>query len=318
MTEPILDCLVVGAGPAGLTAAIYLARYRRSFLVMDAGASRAAWIPTSHNYPGFPDGIGGTELLGRIRDQAERYGAAIRAACPVRSLRRTPEGTFAAETEDGAIVARTALIATGVIDLEPELPDLYDAVQRGLIRHCPVCDAWEVIDDSIGVIGHDAHAANEALFLRDYSADVTLLSLGWPFELDAERRRALAEAGIELIDAPVDEVVTEGSRIARLAMRDGTALAFDTLYSALGCAPRNDLARQLGAEMTPEGLLLTDAHQQTSVEGCYAAGDIVEGLNQIVVAMAQAARAASAIHQRLRGEGVERPARTARPLAGRG
>lgn len=318
MSEPILDCLVVGAGPAGLTAAIYLARYRRSFLVMDAGASRAAWIPTSHNHPGFPDGIGGAELLGRIRDQAERYGAAIRTACPVRTLRGTPEGRFAAETEGGPVEARTVLIATGVIDLEPELPDLFDAVQRGLIRHCPVCDAWEVIDDSIGVIGHDSHAANEALFLRDYSADVTLLSLGRPFELEAGRRRALEDAGIVLVDAAVNEVVTEGSRIARLEMRDGAALAFDTLYSALGCAPRNELARQLGAEMTPDGLLLTDSHQQTSVEGCYAAGDIVEGLNQIVVAMAQAARAATAIHQRLRGQGVERPARAAQPRAGRG
>jgi thioredoxin reductase (NADPH) len=318
MAEPILDCLVVGAGPAGLTAAIYLARYRRSFLAMDAGASRAAWIPTSHNHPGFPDGIGGPELIGRIRDQAERYGAGIRAACPVRSLGRTPEGAFVAETEDGAIEARTVLIATGVIDLEPELPNLYDAVQRGLIRHCPVCDAWEVIDDSIGVIGHDSHAANEALFLRDYSANVTLLSLGRAFDIDADRHRQLSEAGIALIDASVDEVVTEGSRIARLAMRDGAKLAFDTLYSALGCAPRNDLARQLGAAMTPEGLLLTDAHQQTSVEGCYAAGDIVEGLNQIVVAMAQAARAATAIHQRLRSQGVERPARAAQPRAGHG
>jgi len=313
MAEPILDCLVVGGGPAGLTAAIYLARYRRHFLVMDSGASRAAWIPKSHNYPGFPDGIPGTELLGRIRAQAERYGAAIRAACPVRSLRRTPAATFAAETEEGPFEARTLLLATGVIDLEPELPDLYDAVQRGLIRHCPVCDAWEVIDEAIGVIGHDDHAAREALFLRDYSADITLLSLGRPFAMEAGQRRALAEAGVALVETAVAEVATEGARIARLNMADGAVLAFDTLYSALGCAPRNDLARQLGAAMTAEGLLTTDAHQRTLIDGCYAAGDIVDGLNQIVVAMAQAARAASAIHQRLRAERVERPARTARP-----
>jgi thioredoxin reductase (NADPH) len=315
MAEPILDCLVVGGGPAGLTAAIHLARYRRRFLVLDAGASRAAWIPTSHNHPGFPDGIGGIELIGRIRAQAERYGAAIHAGCPVRSLSRNGDGTFAAETEEGAYEARTILIATGVIDLEPELPDLYDAVQRGLIRHCPICDAWEAIDQKIGVIGHDAHAAGEALFLRDYSADVTLVSLGRPFEIDAERRRQLAEAGIGLIDAPVAEVETEGSRIARLVMADGAALPFDTLYSALGCVPRNELARRIGAAMTADGLLNTDPRQRTSVDGCYAAGDIVEGLNQIVVAQAQAAVAASAIHQRLRGEGVERPERAARRRA---
>ncbi|HEX2257809.1 MAG TPA: NAD(P)/FAD-dependent oxidoreductase [Afifellaceae bacterium] len=315
MAEPILDCLVVGGGPAGLTAAIYLARYRRSFLVADAGASRAAWIPKSHNHSGFPDGIGGAELLGRIRAQAERYGAAVRTACPVRTLRRAEDGSFVAETEDGLLQVRTVLLATGVIDLEPELPDLYDAVQRGLIRHCPICDAWEVIDDSIGVIGHDSHAAREALFLRDYSADVTLLSLGRGFQIDADTRRELSEAGIALIDSPVAEVLTEDQRIARLVLQDGRPMAFDTLYSALGCAPRNDLAAQLGTAMTQEGLLTTDAHQQTSVDGCYAAGDIVDGLNQIVVAMAQAAVAASAIHQRLRAAGVQRPARAARPLS---
>lgn len=314
MAEPILDCLVVGGGPAGLTAAIYLARFRRSFLVMDAGASRAAWIPRTHNHPGFPDGVAGTELIGRIQAQAERYGAAIRSACPVRSLKRMGNGVFAAETEDGPLSARTILLATGVIDLEPQLPDLFDAVQRGLIRHCPVCDAWEVIDDRIGIIGHDAHAGNEALFLRDYSADVTLLSLGRPFRIAPEQRQVLTEAGIAMVEMPVLEVVTEGPRIARLVMDDGAILAFDTLYSALGSAPRNDLARQLGAAMTPDGLLVTDNHQRTSIEGCYAAGDIVDGLNQIVVGMAQAARAATDIHQRLRGDGVERPARTARPV----
>ena len=301
MPEPILDCLVVGAGPAGLTAAIYLARYRRNFLVLDSGASRAAWIPLSHNHPGFPDGIPGVELLQRMRAQAERYGAAVRAAAPVSGLRRGPDGLFRADTDGEGFGARTVILATGVIDLEPELPNLYQAVQRGLIRHCPICDAYEVIDHRIGLLGHGTHGFAEALFLRDYSPDVTLLSLGQDLGLTEAQRRRLAELGIGTVEIPVAEVVTEGGRITRLVLEDGSVHAFDTLYSALGCAPRNDLARALGADLGETGRLLVDPRQQTSVDGCYAAGDIVEGLNQISVAMAQGAAAATAIHNRLRG-----------------
>ena len=300
MAEPILDCLVVGAGPAGLTAAIYLARYRRNFLVLDSGASRCAWIPRSHNHPGFPDGIAGIELLQRMRAQAERYGAAIRTASPVSGLARDRDSLFRAETAEEMFRARTVILATGVVDLEPELPNLYQAVQRGLIRHCPICDAYEVIDHRIGLLGHGEHGFAEALFLRDYSPDVTLLSLGRDLGLTDAQRRRLAELGIRTVETPVTEVVTEGGRITRLVLRDGSVQAFDTLYSALGCAPRNDLARQLGADLGETDRVCADRQQRTSVDGCYAAGDLVEGLNQISVAMAQAAAAAAAIHNRLR------------------
>jgi thioredoxin reductase (NADPH) len=192
------------------------------------------------------------------------------------------------------------ILATGVIDLEPELPNLYQAVQRGLIRHCPICDAFEVVDHRIGLLGYGEHGFAEAVFLRDYSPDVTLLSHGQDLGLTAAQRRQLVELGIDTVESPVAEVVTEGGRITRLVLADGSTCAFDTLYSALGCAPRNDLARGLGADLGETGRLLVDARQRTSVDGCFAAGDIVEGLNQISVAMAQAAAAAAAIHNRLR------------------
>ena len=299
--EP-LDCLVVGGGPAGLSAAIYLARFRRRFRVIDGGLSRAATIPLSHNHPGFPDGIGGPELLARMRRQAEIYGARIDSGLVEGLERRRDDGTFVAAVGDGGVVVRagTVLLATGVMDIEPDLPDVEGAVRRGLIRHCPICDAYEVIDRKVAVIGHGASGLGEALFLRTYTADLTLLTLGTAMDLTDDEWRTAAEAGIRVVEDPVTRVVTEGDRIAALET-DGEEHRFDTLYSALGCRVYSDLARGLGAEHNDIGSLVVDERQETSVPGLYAAGDVVSALNQIGVAMGQAAIAATAIHNRLRG-----------------
>lgn len=300
-----LDCLVIGGGPAGLTAAIYLARFRRHFLVADAGASRAAWIPVSHNHPGFPDGINGNELLGRMRRQAARYGAVIEPATVTRLDRRdAPDGGFVAELEDrgGArreVRAATVLLATGFMDAEPELPDLYHAVQRGLIRHCPICDGYEASGQAVGVIGFGKGALGEALYMLTWTRDVTLLTLGQPMGLTEEDRGRLTENGIRIIEEPVAKMLTEGDRIAALCLAGGGQHRFDTLYSALGGTVRSDLALRLGARHDECGALIVDDHQRCSVDGLYAAGDVVSSLNQISVAMGQAAIAATDIHNRL-------------------
>ncbi|WP_448189965.1 NAD(P)/FAD-dependent oxidoreductase [Azospirillum sp. sgz301742] len=298
MTEAPLDVVVIGGGPAGLTAAIYLARYRRRFLVIDAGAPRAAWIPLSHNHAGFPDGITGMDLLGRMRMQAKRYGAPVERGC-VASLQKRG-GLFVARTEAGdEVAARTAIMATGVIDVEPVLPNLYQAVQRGLVRHCPICDAFEVIGQRVGVIGHGAQGVGEALWMRTYTDDITLLTLGDPLGLsDAERRR-LAAMNVRAVEEPVTEVHTEAGRIAALTTAAGERLVFDTLYSALGAVPRTDLAKPVGAGLGETGRFAVDAHCRTDVDGLFAIGDVVEGLNQISVAMGHAAVAAVAIHRKM-------------------
>src|SRR5215218_6250161 len=114
----MLDCLIIGGGPAGLITAIYLARYRRDTRVIDAGGSRAALIPTSHNYPGFPDGISGRELLVRLREQARRYGATLTAGS-VERVELAADGTFRAFAGTETIAARTVVLATGAMDVEP-------------------------------------------------------------------------------------------------------------------------------------------------------------------------------------------------------
>ena len=292
---------MVGAGPAGLTAAIYLARFRRSFCVLDAGGSRAAWIPRSHNHPGFPGGIGGKALLGRMRRQAEAYGADIRRG-RVEGLDALKSG-FRLATSEGPVRARKVILATGVIDNEPDVAGVEDAIGRGLIRVCPICDGYEVIGKAVGVIGRGAHGAREARFLTTYSDDVSLIHIGRRSDLSAAERRRLGAAGVRLIETPVDRVVLERRRIAALCFAGGEPRTFDALYSALGVTPRASLAVEAGAVLDKTGRLVVDEHQETSVSGLYAAGDVVRGLNQISVAQGEGAIAATGVHNALMARG---------------
>lgn len=300
MPNDILDCLVVGGGPAGMTAAIYLARYHRQALVVDANQSRATWIPRSHNHAGYPEGINGVELLARMCAQAQEYGATIERGT-VERLARTGD-LFEAEVNGRQVKARTVLLATGVVNRQPEMDkaDHDRAMARGLIRYCPVCDAYEVTGKRVGVLGASGHGVAEALFLRSYTEDLTLMPQDFTELSEADRRR-LTEHGITLVESPVAQFRIGEDRIEAVT-EAGEALSFDTIYPALGTDPRSDLARQLGCELSGDACIVVDAHQATDVPGVYVAGDVVKALDQISVAMGHAAIAATAIHNRLREE----------------
>jgi thioredoxin reductase (NADPH) len=293
----MLDCVVVGAGPAGLTAAIYLARFRRDFCVLDAGGSRAAWIPRSHNHPGFPGGIPGKTLLARMRRQAEAYGADIRSG-NVEKLKVLKSG-FVLEIDGQRLRARKVILATGVIDNEPDIPGVEEAVRCGLVRVCPICDGYELIGKRVGVIGRDVHGAREARFLTTYSDDVWLIHTGRPEDLPSAEHRRLRSAGVGLIETPIERVVLDRRRIAALCLGPGEPHRFDAIYSALGITPRAILAVDAGARLDAAGRLFVGEHQETSVPGLYAVGDVVRGLNQISVAQGEGAIAATDVHNAL-------------------
>ena len=177
MDDKPLDCLIIGAGPAGLTAAIYLARFHLDLLVVDGGRSRAAMIPCTRNHAGFPEGISGAELIGLMKEQAQKYGAKIVEDFVTRLDK--DDDLFRATWGSGSVQARSILLATGVTNRRPpmdeELHD--DALSRGLIRYCPICDGYEVTDKKVGVLGNGHHGVAEAVFLRGYTADVTFIAL---------------------------------------------------------------------------------------------------------------------------------------------
>ncbi|MGT2489077.1 NAD(P)/FAD-dependent oxidoreductase [Methylobacterium oryzae CBMB20] len=298
-----LDCLIVGGGPAGLTAALYLARFERRFMIADAGISRASWIPTSHNVPVFAEGVSGKEILARQREHVARYGGRV-VHGTVTALHKA-EGSFVARiTRADANVpievrARRVLLATGADDVEPNFPDLPDAVRRGLVRYCPICDGYEARGRRIGVIGHGDRGLGEAVFVaRTYSRDVTLLTLGRDLDLDADGSARVAKHGIKIVRDPVIDLDVEADRISVLRTACGAEHRFEVLYSALGLKIRSELAVALGADHDGTGALNVDEHNRTTVPGLYAAGGVVRGLDQIVVAMGHGAVAATDIHNR--------------------
>ncbi|WP_144096487.1 NAD(P)/FAD-dependent oxidoreductase [Croceicoccus sediminis] len=305
MDEHIDDCIIIGAGPAGLTAAIYLARYYLSIRLFDCGTSRAALIPCTRNHAGFPDGIKGTELLERMSDQAAKYGAR-RENRKVEKLERK-DGLHIVQTDSGAWRARTVLLATGVVNRYPDsLPrPLHDkALSRGLLRYCPVCDGYEVTDRRVAVIGTGQHGTAEALFLRGYTADLTLVSPKGDHDLDDKCRARLADAGIAHVAGPCGGFAIEGEQLAFDTAKG--RMAFDSVYPAMGSDVRSSLAAMAGAETSEEGCIVVDDHLQTNVPGLFAAGDVVIGLDQISHAMGQAGVAATRIRNLL---AEERPLR---------
>jgi thioredoxin reductase (NADPH) len=299
-----VDCLIIGAGPAGLTAAIYLARFRRTVSVMDSGFSRASLIPASHNCPGFPEGVSGTQLLHLLRKQAEHFSVSVETG-EVTALQRVGSA-FEATTAGGAesvgtspvVRATTVLLATGTADRIRNIPDWVNGVKRGLIRLCPICDAYEAKDQRIAVLSSSAQrGTNHALFLRSYTPNLTLILSEATLE-EAERRK-LRRAGIDVIEDNPRNIRVIGQAGPKITLSDGQELCFDVIYPMLGESPRSALATRLGARCNKEGKLIVDRHQRTTVPGLYAAGDVVDELNQISVAVGHAALAATDIHNLL-------------------
>jgi thioredoxin reductase (NADPH) len=291
------DCIIIGAGPAGLTAAIYLARFYLRIRLFDCGSSRAALIPRTHNHAGYPGGIKGTDLLRLMLDQAEEFGA-VREAAEVTEVRPTGDD-FEVRVGDRVFPTRAVLLATGVVNIQPEMDrTVHDtALARGLIRYCPICDGYEVTDKRVGVIGTGDHGMKEALFLRGYTRDVTLIAPGAHHELDDTCLAKLDDAGIGHLDGPCSPMRIEDDRmVVTTASGD---LVFDSVYPALGSTIRSKLAVAAGARATTEGCLEVDDHQRTSIPGLFAAGDVVKGLDQISHAMGEAGVAATTIRNLL-------------------
>lgn len=290
--DPICDTLIIGGGPAGLTAAIYLGRFRRQCVVVDDGSSRARWIPTSHNIPGFASGVGGEELLGLLKQQALKYGASILATrAESLSLR---DRVFELKTDRRHLRSRFVILATGTKDHLPAMEGCSEATLRSLLRFCPICDAFEAIGKRIAVLSNGPLGNREADFLRHYSDRITVLHIGNPSHPPTGR----APDDPECLLIQLSDVTIRANDIR--VMTEAGERTFDVMYVALGCSARHELARSVGAKRDDQGALLVNPHQETTVPGLYAAGDVVRGLNQVIVAAAESAIAATDIHNKLR------------------
>jgi thioredoxin reductase (NADPH) len=286
------DCVVIGGGPAGVTAALYLARFLRTVTVIDAQNGRARMIPMTHNLGAFPNGISGLKLLERMQSHATEYG--VTARTEMVSSVDAENDSFQITTRSGVFAALTVIFATGVTNHRPPLAikDHDAGLARGLIRYCPVCDGFEIRDKRIAVLGSGNHGFNEARFIRHYSPFVTLIA--------PAGNQAVARDGIGVPDAPLKDLAIVNQEVV-VTLTNGEICRFDTLYVALGTTPNSDLASALGLRLEHDGYIVVDDKQKTSMDRVYAIGDVVNGLDQIATAMGQGAAAATAIHNELRG-----------------
>jgi len=281
------DCIVVGAGAAGLSAALVLGRARRRTLVIDAGgqSNRAA------------DGIGG--LLGNDRtppDSFYAHGRGELAAYPTVELRagtvaaaRRSDPGFVVELADGSVeVARRMLLATGMDYRRPSLPGVEERWGRSVF-HCPFCHGWEVRDQPLAVLGGGPHGVHRALLLRAWSDDVTLLTSGEALA-DEERERVVA-AGVPIDEREVVALEGPGEELEAVVFADGTRRACRGLLVPVTLHQRSGLAAQLGAETAERGpvvadALAVDASYRTSVPGLFAAGDVSAQMQSVALAVA--------------------------------
>jgi thioredoxin reductase (NADPH) len=265
-------------------------RFRRSVVVADHGHSRARYIELSHNYPAFPDGISGQELLERLRRQLAMVGGHVTES-EVHGLRLEPPERFAVYGHGLPEIAHTVLLATGVVDSVPRLPGMGQLQERSLLRQCPICDGYEYRDKRIVVFGDGPHAAREAAFIAHFSTRVALAGLSNPPDSAPE--------GVQALHAAAAWVDVHAAGPLRVGLTNGQVACFDVAYSALPSKPRSNLGKSLGAAVDAQDNLIIDSHGATSLAGLYAAGDVVSGLDQLAVAAGQGAVAATAIHNLL-------------------
>lgn len=306
MGQGVYDCIVIGAGPAGLSAALFLARYRRKVLTFHNSSPRNLYSHGVHGFLGH-HGITPKELLARGRDEVTNHGGLVVEGC-VTKVEKIEEGLFrvtTGEAEAGEALttfeARRLLLATGLRDLTPDCPGFRD-FYGVTVFHCPDCDGFEVTGKRVAVLGSGRETVGFTLNLLTWTDRLTLITDGRGRELTDEHHSKLSEFDIPVTDRRITRLEgdMEEHRLARVCFDDGTALECDALFFNLGTIPASNLHEMLGCRLDEEcGLIWVDDDQQTSVEGVYAAGDITPRSQLAVVAAAEGAMAAIHIHKSL-------------------
>lgn len=290
------DALIVGGGPAGLSAALWLGRYRRRVLVYDAGEPRNEPAWAVHGYPGLVD-PSPLELRRRLLQQALGDGVETRAGEIVK-VDGVKNEFVAAAANGETIRARRIVLAYGLRDYLPDIDGLGELYGTSVF-HCPDCDGPSVADTSIGVIGWNRYGANLALYLRHFSDRVTLLSHGQHVDLDDDALRILRRNHIDIVNPHITRVVGHGGNLTQVEFDEGDPLRLEAMFFHLGSEPRCDLARQLTCRVDGDGYIVVDQGQETSTAGAHAAGDITGHPHLASIAAAEGVRAALAIHRSL-------------------
>lgn len=294
--KTLFDVVIVGGGPAGLSAALVLGRCRRRVLLCDAGQPRNA---ASHGLHGFltRDGIKPADFLEAAREQLRPYETVELRSIKVESARRLPKG-FELTLSDGKTVsARKLLLATGVVDDLPKLAGLLELYGRSVF-HCPYCDGWEMRDQPLGVYGNGEKGSGLSIELTLWSRNVVLCTDG-PSQLTGEHTKTLAQHGIEIREEKIDRLEGTDGTLEYIVFTNGDRLARRAMFFSSGQKQGSDLGKQLGCKFTDDGCVATGEYEVTSVPGLYAAGDASHLVQFVIVAASEGAQAAVAINKEL-------------------
>ncbi|WP_436923592.1 FAD-dependent oxidoreductase [Halosimplex amylolyticum] len=305
MTDSEYDVVVVGGGPAGLTAALYTTRLGLDTAVVDRGGGRAAMMQDTHNVIGVTEDVSGGEFLGTAAEQVQSYGADIHREF-VGGIERVTDGDgegpddlrFRLETGDATYSTRRVVLATGFSDVTPDPP--LPPTGRGL-HYCLHCDAYMFADEPVYVMGTGDSAAYVAMIMLNFTDDVDLLTRGDDPEWSDDTDEMLRNHPVEVIHAEIAAANRDdGGWLESFEFEDGTVREYRGGFPMYGSEYNTDLAEAVGCELTDDGTIDVDDHGRTSVDGVYAVGDVTPGHNQIPVAMGQGAKAGIAVHMDLR------------------
>lgn len=297
------DVLVVGGGPAGLSAALVLARARRSVLVADTGEPRNASAGHVHGFLSR-DGISVAELLATGAAEVRRYGGEVTNG-EVVSI-EGERGGFTSTLADGrTVLSRRILLATGLADELPPIPGMSQRWGRDVL-HCPYCHGWEFAGQPIGVLGGRGATLAEALLMPQWSNDIVILVHEIPPDhLSPRVRDKLEVRGVKVIEGHVSELTISDDKLTGVKMSNGTAVALAALMVFPLCRPRTQLLDGLGAEVNHLGAAKVDDHGRTTVPGVWAAGNAVDAAALVVNAASAGSRAAASINSDLASEEIQ-------------
>ncbi|GGL60559.1 pyridine nucleotide-disulfide oxidoreductase [Streptomyces fumigatiscleroticus] len=290
------DAAVVGGGPAGLSAALQLARYGRRVMVFDTGHGRSTQHRTNLDCPGFPDTVATTQLRERGARQLARYPHAHLARHRVTDVVGDARRGFTLQAQGHVWWARTLILATGVLDHFPHFAGWQTCVGRSMLW-CIACDGHHNRGRRVLAVGHTDAAARQAMQLHSLTGRVQLLTNSRKDEISRRFRRRLAAVGVPIVHDRIAAAEGTDGHLSAIVTRGGERLVLDALFSSPGATPETAVARGLGMRLDPQGYVEVDTEQRTSVTGVYAAGDItVPHSHRVSAAVHEGARAASAVH----------------------
>ncbi len=288
----LLDCLIIGGGPAGLTAGIYLARFLRKVVVVDAGHGRTLSHEHNENYFGFPKGIQSSELTERGAQQAKRFGVVIKKDSVMDIVRK--DDTFNIACEKNQFFSKSIIFATGVHDVYPKFQNTEDYLGKSLFW-CITCDGYKTRDKKVIIVGEDDEAATTALQFLNYTKNIELVTgqLEGQDDLSKKSLEKLKKHNIPIHEDVIKAVHGTRGIMKEVELYNGTRIKTDFMFNLQPAIPNSDLAKTLKVQVNRFGYIETDENQRTVIPFIYAAGDVTRAFaHQIITAAHEGSMAA--------------------------